>query len=40
MIDTNLTGTFLVTREMLPLMRRGGTIVNNLSDRGYAGLSG
>jgi NAD(P)-dependent dehydrogenase (short-subunit alcohol dehydrogenase family) len=30
-IDTNLTGTFLVTREMLPLMRRGGTIVNNLS---------
>jgi 3-oxoacyl-[acyl-carrier protein] reductase len=30
-IDTNLTGTFLVTREVLPLMRRGGTIVNNLS---------
>ena len=30
-IDTNLTGTFLVTREMLPLMRRGATIVNNLS---------
>jgi NAD(P)-dependent dehydrogenase (short-subunit alcohol dehydrogenase family) len=30
-IDTNLTGTFLVTREILPLMRRGGTIVNNLS---------
>ena len=30
-IDTNLTGTFLVTREMLPLMRRGGTIVSNLS---------
>ena len=30
-IDTNLTGTFLVTREILPLMRRGSTIVNNLS---------
>jgi NAD(P)-dependent dehydrogenase (short-subunit alcohol dehydrogenase family) len=30
-IDTNLTGTFLVTREILPVMRRGGTIVNNLS---------
>jgi NAD(P)-dependent dehydrogenase (short-subunit alcohol dehydrogenase family) len=30
-IDTNLTGTFLVTRAALPLMRSGGTIVNNLS---------
>jgi 3-oxoacyl-[acyl-carrier protein] reductase len=30
-IDTNLTGTFLVTRTALPLMRTGGTIVNNLS---------
>jgi NAD(P)-dependent dehydrogenase (short-subunit alcohol dehydrogenase family) len=30
-IDTNLTGTFLVTRAALPLMRTGGTIVNNLS---------
>lgn len=30
-IDTNLTGTFLVTRAALPLMRAGGTIVNNLS---------
>jgi len=30
-IDTNLTGTFLVTRSALPLMRAGGTIVNNLS---------
>ena len=30
-IDTNLTGTFLITREILPLMRRGSTIVNNLS---------
>jgi len=30
-IDTNLTGLFLVTRAMLPLMHPGGTIVNNLS---------
>lgn len=30
-IDTNLTGTFLVIREILPLVRRGSTIVNNLS---------
>ena len=30
-IDTNLTGTFLVTRAALPLMRADGTIVNNLS---------
>jgi 3-oxoacyl-[acyl-carrier protein] reductase len=30
-IDTNLTGTFLVTRAALSLMRAGGTIVNNLS---------
>jgi NAD(P)-dependent dehydrogenase (short-subunit alcohol dehydrogenase family) len=30
-IDTNLTGTFLVTRAALPLMKRGATIVNNLS---------
>ena len=30
-IGTNLTGTFLVTRAALPLMRAGGTIVNNLS---------
>jgi NAD(P)-dependent dehydrogenase (short-subunit alcohol dehydrogenase family) len=30
-INTNLTGTFLVTRAALPLMRAGGTIVNNLS---------
>ena len=29
--DTNLTGMFLVTRAALPLMRAGGTIVNNLS---------
>jgi len=30
-IDTNLTGMFLVTRASLPLIRAGGTIVNNLS---------
>jgi NAD(P)-dependent dehydrogenase (short-subunit alcohol dehydrogenase family) len=30
-IDTNLTGTFLVTRAALRLMKRGGVIVNNLS---------
>jgi NAD(P)-dependent dehydrogenase (short-subunit alcohol dehydrogenase family) len=30
-VDTNLTGTFLITRAALPLMRAGGTIVNNLS---------
>lgn len=30
-LDTNLTGTFLVTQAMLPLMRPGATIVNNLS---------
>ena len=30
-IDTNLTGLFLVTRAALPLMHTGATIVNNLS---------
>jgi NAD(P)-dependent dehydrogenase (short-subunit alcohol dehydrogenase family) len=30
-IDTNLTGTFLVTKAALPLMKRGGVILNNLS---------
>lgn len=30
-VDTNLTGAFLITREILPLMRRGGAIVTNLS---------
>jgi NAD(P)-dependent dehydrogenase (short-subunit alcohol dehydrogenase family) len=42
-VDTNLTGTFLVTREILPLMRRGSTIVNNLSiaaRRVFAGSAG
>jgi NAD(P)-dependent dehydrogenase (short-subunit alcohol dehydrogenase family) len=30
-IDTNLTGTFLITRAALPLMKSGSAIVNNLS---------
>lgn len=30
-IDTNLTGMFFITRGALPLMERGGAIVNNLS---------
>jgi NAD(P)-dependent dehydrogenase (short-subunit alcohol dehydrogenase family) len=30
-IETNLTGMFLVTQAALPLMRRGSVIVNNLS---------
>ncbi len=30
-IDTNLTGVFLCTRAALPLMKRGATIINNLS---------
>lgn len=41
-IDTNLTGMFLVTRAALPLLKRGGTIVNNLSisaKRAFAGMS-
>jgi NAD(P)-dependent dehydrogenase (short-subunit alcohol dehydrogenase family) len=30
-IETNLNGLFLVTQSLLPLIRDGGTIVNNLS---------
>ncbi len=30
-IDTNLNGMFLITRDALPLMKSGGLIVNNLS---------
>jgi NAD(P)-dependent dehydrogenase (short-subunit alcohol dehydrogenase family) len=30
-IDTNLTGIFLCARAAVPLMKRGATIVNNLS---------
>ncbi len=41
-IETNLTGMFLVTQAALTLMKRGGTIVNNLSisaNRVFAGLA-
>jgi NAD(P)-dependent dehydrogenase (short-subunit alcohol dehydrogenase family) len=41
-IETNLTGTFLVTQAALPSMKRGGAIVNNLSiaaKRVFAGAS-
>jgi len=41
-IDTNLTGAFLVTQAALAIMKRGGTIVNNLSiaaNRVFAGCS-
>src|SRR5215475_230629 len=30
-IETNLTGMFLVTKAALPIMKRGGVILNNLS---------
>ena len=30
-LETNLTGTFLVTQAALAIMKRGGTILNNLS---------
>jgi NAD(P)-dependent dehydrogenase (short-subunit alcohol dehydrogenase family) len=30
-LDTNLTGMFLCAKSAIPLMRRGGVIVNNLS---------
>jgi NAD(P)-dependent dehydrogenase (short-subunit alcohol dehydrogenase family) len=39
-IDTNLTGMFLITQSALPLMQSGDTIVNNLSivaNRVFAG---
>jgi NAD(P)-dependent dehydrogenase (short-subunit alcohol dehydrogenase family) len=41
-VETNLNGLFLVTQAALPLMKRGGTIVNNLSvaaKRVFAGQS-
>ena len=41
-IETNLNGLSLVTQAALPLMKRGGTIVNNLSvaaKRAFAGQS-
>jgi 3-hydroxybutyrate dehydrogenase len=39
-VDTNLTGTYLVTREVLPLMRDGGRIVNLSSVLGRFGVPG
>jgi NAD(P)-dependent dehydrogenase (short-subunit alcohol dehydrogenase family) len=39
-IETNLTGTFVVSQAALAIMKRGGTIVNNLSiaaNRVFAG---
>jgi NAD(P)-dependent dehydrogenase (short-subunit alcohol dehydrogenase family) len=42
-IDTNLTGTFLVTQAALPLLKRGSIILNNLSiaaKRAFPGASG
>ena len=39
-IETNLTGMFLVTRAALPLMKAGGTIVNNLSVAAIHSFSG
>jgi len=39
-LETNLNGTFLVTQAALVMMKRGGTIVNNLSiaaNRVFAG---
>ena len=39
-IETNLTGMFLVTRAALPLMKSGGTIVNNLSVAAIQSFSG
>lgn len=34
-IDVNLTGTFLVSHYLLPLMGKGGVIVNNISVSAY-----
>ena len=39
-IDTNLTGTYLVTRASVPLMRAGGRIVNMSSVLGRFGVPG
>jgi NAD(P)-dependent dehydrogenase (short-subunit alcohol dehydrogenase family) len=40
MIDTNLTGMYLVTRETLPLIGAGGRIVNMSSVLGRFGVPG
>ena len=39
-IDTNVTGTYLVTRSVVPLMRSGGRIVNISSVLGRFGVAG
>jgi ketoreductase len=39
-IDTNLVGTYLVSREVLPLMNTGGRIVNLSSVLGRFGVAG
>jgi ketoreductase len=39
-IETNLTGTYLVTRAVLPLMRGGGRIINLSSVLGRFGVPG
>jgi 3-hydroxybutyrate dehydrogenase len=39
-IDTNLTGMYLVSREVVPLMRHGGCIVNISSVLGRFGVPG
>ena len=39
-IDTNLTGTYLVTREALPLMGAGGRVINMSSVLGRFGVPG
>jgi NAD(P)-dependent dehydrogenase (short-subunit alcohol dehydrogenase family) len=39
-IDTNLTGTYLVSREVVPLIRPGGRIVNISSVLGRFGVPG
>jgi NAD(P)-dependent dehydrogenase (short-subunit alcohol dehydrogenase family) len=40
LIDTNLTGMYLVTREAVPIMRSGGRIVNLSSVLGRFGVPG
>ncbi len=38
-IDTNLTGMYLVTRQILPLMREGGRVINMSSVLGRFGVA-
>ena len=39
-VDTNLTGTYLVTRAILPMMRTGGRVINISSVLGRFGVAG